>query len=278
MITTSRSLALPALARLCLQTIAIAAIALAALPSPASAVTQSWNGYRWARTGPLLISLGDNLETNWSSLLAPAAAAWSAADNIDFTATAGKTTSAACAGVYGGVQVCNSNYGATGWLGYTYVWLSSGFIVQATVKLNDHYFAQKRYNTAAWRQATICHEFGHTLGLAHTNTSRSNLNTGSCMDPTNDPTGTAGTNGTLANLGPNDTDFNALNGIYANLDATQLPSTRLTLRIGDGYGIDGRDHDSLSFVPEPGSWLMLIAGFGSVGMAMRRRQHKIVCA
>ena len=271
MVANIRSLAMPVMAGVCLQILGLGAISLVALPAPAAALAQSWNGYRWARTGPLVISLGNNLGSQWSSLLAPTATAWSAANNIDFTVVAGKSTSA-CGAVYGGVQVCNSNYGATGWLGYAYVWLSGGFIVQATVKLNDHYFGMPRYNTAAWRQHVICQEVGHTLGLAHTNTINTNVNTGSCMDYTNDPTGTAGTNGTLANIAPNSVDFAALDGIYANVNTTQLASTLPTMRAGEGLSIDGEHHDSLTFVPEPGSWMMLIAGFGGIGAAMRRRR------
>ena len=255
---------------------AVAALALiiATISTPAAALTQSWNGYRWARTGPLQISLGNNLSSAWSSLLAPTALAWSGANNIDLVVAAGKTNAATCGGVYGTVQVCNSNYGANGWLGYANVWLSGGFIVQGTVKLNDYYFSMARYNTAAWRQMTMCQEVGHTLGLAHTNTSRTNLNTGSCMDYTNDPTGTTGgVNGTLANLAPNSVDFAALNGIYARVDATQLPFTRPTMLAGEGYGVDDHHIDSLTFVPEPSSWMMLIAGFGGIGAAMRLRRH-----
>lgn len=270
-----RSPALPAVRRPvhAITAIGVIAATFAVLASPAAALTQSWNGYHWARTGPLEISLGNNLTSDWSSLLAPTAAKWSAANNIDFVVAPGKTTPATCGGVYGGVQVCNSNYGANGWLGYAYVWLSGGFIVQATVKLNDYYFSLPRYNTAAWRQQIICQEIGHTLGLAHTNTVKTDLNTGSCMDYTNDPTGTAGgVNGTLANLDPNSVDFAALDGIYANLDTTQLASTRPTMRAGEAFSVDGREYDSLTAVPEPSSWAMLITGFGGIGAVMRRRR------
>ena len=252
---------------------ATCSLIIAALPMPASALTQSWNGYRWARTGPLVISMGDNLTAPWASLLAPATMAWSAANNIDFVITTGSSTSA-CAAVFGGVQICNGNYGANGWLGYANVWLSSGFIVQATVRLNDHYFGLARYNTAAWRQQVICQEIGHTLGLAHTNTVKTNLNTGSCMDYTNDPSGTVGgVNGTLSNTGPNAVDFSALDGIYANVNTTQLASTKPTVRVGEGFSIDDHHHDSIAFVPEPGNWLMLITGFGGIGAALRRRRR-----
>jgi PEP-CTERM motif len=269
-VSTKRAARPAAAKRTVLATLA-AASAVALLASPAAAVTQSWNGYRWARTGALQITLGDNLGSNWSSLLAPTAKAWSAADNIDFLVVAGNTTPTGCAAVFGGVQVCSANYGANGWLGYANVWLSGGFIIQATVRLNDYYFATAKYNTAAWRNMTICQEIGHTLGLDHTNTVRTDANTGSCMDYTNDPSGTAGgLNGTLANTGPNAVDFAALNEIYAKTNTTQLASTKV--RLGMGLSIDGSEIESFAVVPEPASWALLVAGFGIVGGALRRRR------
>lgn len=269
--------ALPPLRPVALALLAI--LLLGALPSPASAALQSWNGYRWSRTGPLAINLGNNLDSIWALRLVPTAAQWSLANNIDFVPAAGRATSSACGAVYGSVQVCNSDYGKNGWLGYTNVWLSNGFIVQATVRINDYYFGQARYNTDAWRQTTLCHELGHTLGLAHTNTSRTNANTGSCMDYTNDPAGTAGgSNGTLANTAPNAVDFTALDSIYANLDTTQLSYTRPQVRLGSGFGIDSFDRESFAFVPEPSSWALLVIGFGTIGATMRRHRRRAVTA
>ncbi len=241
--------------------------AAAALPA------QSWNGYHWARTGSLVIGLGDNVSSAWDPYVDKAATQWSAAPNIDFVVVAGQSPTSVCSAKYGGVQVCSGNYGANGWLGYASVWTSGGFIVQATVQLNDFYFASAKYDTTAWRAMTACQELGHTLGLAHTNEVRTNANTGSCMDYTNDPSGKAGgTNGTLANIAPNSVDFAALAGIYAKLDSTQLSYTKPDHFVGHGFDLEGFDNEvSFSLVPEPTSWTLLIAGFGIVGSAMRRR-------
>jgi len=268
MIRTFVTAALPLTLRLCL----VAGVAISAALPAAAALPQSWNGYKWGRTGNLAITLGDNLTGAWKPLLAPAATAWSADPIIDLKLAAGRST-AACAPVFGGVQVCNSNYGANGWLGYANVWLSGGYIIQATVKLNDYYFAQAKYNTAAWRQMTICQEIGHTLGLDHANVVRTNANLGTCMDYTNDPTGTLGSNGTLANLAPSNSDFAALAGIYATPGGSQLSSTRPQFLAGEGYSIDGSHVDSFMAVPEPGTWGLLLAGFGGIGAAMRRRRR-----
>ena len=95
------------------------------------------------------------------------------------------------------------------------------------------------------------------------------------MDYTNDPSGTRGTNGTLANIAPNSVDFQALNGIYAILNTTQLASTKPTTMAGEGFSIDGHDHSSITMVTELGSWLLLIAGFGGIGAALRRQRRLI---
>ena len=98
-------------------------------PTPVlAAIKQSWNGYHWARTGPLVIGLGDNVGKAWDSYVRTAATKWSAAKNIDFTVVAGKSPTSTCAAVYGGVQVCSGNYGKTGWLGYASVWTGGGKI------------------------------------------------------------------------------------------------------------------------------------------------------
>jgi len=254
------------------------AIAVLAAAAPASALLpQSWNGYHWARTGALAIMLGDNVSAAWDPYVSAAATQWSADQHIDFVQSAGMTSASTCGPVYGTVQVCNGNYGATGWLGYATVWTSGSYIVQGTVKLNEYYFAQAKYNTPGYRALVACQEIGHTLGLAHADTNYTNLNLGTCMDYTNDPTGTKGTNGTLANLAPSVTDFTNLDRIYAVLDSTQLPYTKPQYKTSDAFGLEGsEDVDSdPQAVPEPSSWALMLGGFGALGMAMRRRKASV---
>lgn len=245
---------------------------LSAVPAAAYA-PQSWNGYHWSRTGPLQLALGDNVSASWKPFFTTAATQWSAGNtNLSFAPTIGSTTAATCSAVYGTVQACSGNYGASGWLGYATVWTGGGgFIVQATVKLNDYYFAQPHYNTSAWRSMTACQEIGHTLGLAHADVDRSNTNLGTCMDYTNDPTGMQGTNGALANIAPSSNDFAALSTIYATLNTTQLSATKPQFRVADALSIDGIQYDEIQALPEPASWLLMITGFGAVGLGVRRK-------
>ncbi len=253
------------------------ALALAGLAAPGGALAalpaQSWAGYHWSRTGPLAIELGSNVAAAWTPFVRTAATQWSAATNIDFVPVAGSTAPAGCGPVYATVQVCDANYGNTGWLGYATVYTIGTVIVEATVKLNDYYFASGAYATAAWKTQTACQEIGHTLGLAHNDTDKGNVNKGTCMDYTNAPTGTKGTNGTLSDLAPAASDFAALDQIYAHVDTTQLAATRPGFRSGDALGIgDGDGPDDVQALPEPATWALFVAGLGGVG-AMRRRER-----
>ena len=249
----------------------VLALSIIGLAAPAAAATtMSWNGARWARTGPLKLKTIDRTSSAWTRYIAPALTGWSAASQLDLVGSRGSVNSA-CSGVYATIQVCNGTYGNTGWLGYAYVWTQGSFIVQATVKLNDTYFSQARYNNSAWRSSVLCQELGHTIGLAHNNTNRSDTNTGSCMDYSNDPDG-GGTYG-KSNLKPGTVDFAGLNIIYRSLDKTQLSTGALALASEGLYlpGFSAHDQEAGS-VPEPSTWALLIAGLGLVGAAMRKRR------
>jgi len=243
--------------------VAFAAL-VAAVPASASLLPQSWNGYHWAHTGNLAIMLGNNVSATWTPYVTAAAAAWSTDKYIDYIPTAGSTTGSTCAAMYGTVQICSGNYGATNWLGWTTVWTSGTSIYQATIKLNDYYFNNTKYNNAAFRQQVACQEMGNALGLQDADRIYTNLNIGSCMDYSNDPSGTKGTNGTLSNVGISATDFSHLDDIYAVLDTTQLIYTK--------PGAFTNPQSVAGGVPEPSSWAMIVGGFGALGMAMRRRK------
>lgn len=179
----------------------------------------SWGGYHWARTAnPLTVSLGDNVSSSWDSYLVTASADWTTSSVLDTVIVPTKSGAArSCRATSGRVEVCNAQYGSTGWLGIANVWVSGKHITQATVRLNDTYYRSGKYNTPAWRQFVMCQEIGHAFGLAHQDENLSNANLGSCMDYTSLPEG---------NRHPNDHDYAELESIYAHTDTTNT-STQL---------------------------------------------------
>lgn len=213
--------------------VAILAIA-AAMPLVVSA-NHSWSGYHWARTAnPFTVKLGDNLSSVWQQYLQNTSADWSKSTVLQTTVVAGQSTKR-CRPTAGRVEVCDSNYGNNGWLGLAQIWVSGSHITQGAVKLNDTYFNTSTYNTFGWREMVTCQEVGHTFGLDHQDTNFNNTNLGTCMDYTNDPTGTAGTNGTLSNESPNQGDYDELLCIYDPASASKTLSTSTHSCMGTGH-------------------------------------------
>jgi hypothetical protein len=233
--------------------------------SAATLLPQSWNGWRWARTGNLAIQVGMNVSDTWKPYVTQAAATWSTSPNIDYVVKAGAVKSGGCSAVYGTLQVCSGNYGATGWMGYTTAWTIGTSIIQATIQLNEYYFSQARFNTPAFRAMIACQEMGNALGLQDSNRSYTDANLGSCMDYTNDPTGKLGTNGKLANTTASASDLANLARIYSTPDKTQLAQTKATGVYTNAFAAP---------VPEPASWMMMIGGFGMAGLTLRARRRQ----
>jgi hypothetical protein len=190
--------------------------------SPAAQANHSWGKYHWARTSnPFTLKLADNVSSTWDSYLATTSSDWSNSSVLDTTIIPGTRNPTTCSPTSGRVEVCNAAYGQNNWLGLAQIWVNRRrHIVQGTTKVNDTYFSTGKYNTSAWRQMVMCQEVGHTFGLDHQDEIFNNTNLGTCMDYTNDPTGLAGTNGTLSNLHPNQHDYDQLLTIYSHLDST----------------------------------------------------------
>lgn len=186
-------------------------LVLATFPFSAGA-THSWGNYHWARTAnPFTLKVGDNVNTTWDPYLNTTISDWSQSTVLDLTKVTGGASSKNCRPTSGRVEVCNSTYGNTGWLGVAQIWASGSHITQGTVKNNDTYFNTPTYNTSAWRNLVMCQEVGHTLGLDHQDENFNNANLGTCMDYTNSP----GTN-----QHPNKHDYDQLELIYSHLDST----------------------------------------------------------
>ena len=79
-------------------------------------------------------------------------------------------------------------------------------------------------------------------------------------------------------LNPTSGPFDSIIFTFANTTTGALDSATSEFAAGsfDGFGtftsVDGGTTLTLSAVPEAGVWLMLIAGFGLVGTALRRRR------
>ena len=190
------------------------AIALSALPGVVAA--DHWlDGLHWARaSNPFTLQLGDNVSNTWDSHLATASNDWSVSLVMDTPVVPGGTRAKQCRPTPGRVEVCSANYGTTGWLGTAQFWTNGDHITAATARVNDTYMSRSPYNTPAYRNFVMCHEVGHTFGLAHRDVDHTNLNIGSCMDYTRDP------DGPPSNEHPDAHDYEQLELIYAHTDAT----------------------------------------------------------
>ena len=194
--------------------LALAAVALVALTSVGGALANhSWGSYHWSRAAnPLVLDVGDNVNSGWDSYLNDAISDWDASSVLTLTGVSGGTTGSTCSPTSGRIEVCNAAYGNTGWLGVAQIWVKRSHITQATTKVNDTYFNTAQYNTAAWRRLVMCQEVGHDFGLDHQDENFDNANLGTCMDYTSDP------DGPPSNEHPNQHDYDQLESIYAHLD------------------------------------------------------------
>ena len=162
---------------------------------------------------PFTLKLGNNLSSGWQSYLSTTSSDWSKSAVLDTTIVTGGTTARRCRPTSGRVEVCNSTYGNTGWLGVAQVWVSGSHITQGTVKVNDTYFNQAQYNNTSEKEHVMCQEAGHTFGLDHQSTSGASLNT--CMDYYQNTS-----NSDTKSIHPNQHDYDELVTIYSHLDSS----------------------------------------------------------
>ena len=202
----------------------LAVLAASLFVSTASA-NHPWANYHWARTAnPFTIKVGDNVNSSWDSYLVSSCQDWAVTSGscnnsqnpvrTNLIAGSGGNLKR-CTSVSGTIQVCNSTYGSTGWLGIASISVSGDHITAGTVKVNDTYFNTAQYNTPAWKRMVMEQEVGHCFGLGHQDENFSNADLldacgrGSCMDYSNDP----------SNQGtPNQHDYDQLVSIYSHLE------------------------------------------------------------
>jgi hypothetical protein len=194
----------------------VAVVLVAALTSIGTALANhSWGNYHWERaSNPLVLNVGDNVNSDWDSYLNEAISDWDQSSVLALTGVGGGTTPSTCSPTSGRIEVCNAAYGNTGWLGIAQIWVRKSHITQATTRVNDTYFATPTYNTAPWRRLVMCQEVGHDFGLDHQDENNGNPNLGTCMDYTSDP------DGPPSNEHPNAHDYEQLELIYEHLDGS----------------------------------------------------------
>ena len=165
---------------------AVAAIAAA---GPALA-DHAWSNYHWSTPdGVVTILVVDNTTGDWRPRVQLAVSDWNKSAHIDSAYDPnGTNNNRRCSMIQDTIQVCNSAYGNTGWLGIASISLSGGHIVAGTTKLNDTYFAYPQYNNEADKQLVTCQEIGHDYGLGHQNEDFNTDATDSCMEYTSDST------------------------------------------------------------------------------------------
>ncbi len=188
------------------------AAAIALLPAVTSTTASADHrlGFHWGRkANPFTIVVAKSVRPVWNCYIDVAVEEWSRSDRLDIRLRQGSFNPLACNPSAGRIRICSAKYGDNGWLGLTQLWISDGHTIQATSKLNDTYFVRERFNTKRWRQLSVCHEIGHTFGLAHQDENTRNRNIDSCLDLTNKP---------RTNQLPNLHDFDVLSAIYRHTD------------------------------------------------------------
>lgn len=234
--------------RLILPTV-LALFVVALVPSGLRA-DHAW-GYHWKKTstGPVVLTLGDNVSGVWDAHLTDAADDWDQSTVLDLTVVAGAVSPRSCKPKSGKIEVCSAAYGNNGWLGLARIWISGVHITAASTQVNDSYFANPAYgyDTSEWRQFVMCQEVGHDFGLSHTDENFDNANEGTCMDYTDNPAGGAGE---PANTTPNQHDFAELLAIYDHVDGGGSGGPGGGRGNGARVGLNQDPPDPPAFVPQ----------------------------
>src|SRR6185503_11123846 len=105
--------------------VVIGLVAATAFTSSALA-HHAWSDYHWARTSNDLFRLkvGDNVSSAWDGYLDEAMGDWTVSRVLDLDPATGGSNPKNCRPTAGRIEVCNSRYGNTGWLGIAQIWIA----------------------------------------------------------------------------------------------------------------------------------------------------------
>jgi len=208
---------------------AVMMLAVLALLPPALDATHNWGpgakGYHWQRTTSAIkqIPVRRFHSAKWLPRFATAMTDWQKPAMTKIKPKLGATGGAKnpCPFAMDQITSCDGSYGNTGWLGLASIsfYTATGHIAQGTSKVNNTYFNQAQYNTVAFQQFVICQEIGHNFGLGHVNENDANKNTGSCMDYTSRPAGSASEPN---NMHPNTHDYALINTKHNHVGSAAL--------------------------------------------------------
>ena len=188
-----------------LKTAAVSSAAVSLAVGSAAIANHQWGTYAWNYSGtPLTMPVVDNTDPSWRNYVSKAVSDWNQSPAISASIQLGNNTS--CTMSANTIQVCNDNYGSTGWLGIAQISLSGGKIIAGSTKLNDYYFSLAQYDSYSWRQLVTCQEIGHDYGLGHQNENFNTDETTSCMEYTSWPEG---------NESPDQHDYDMLASMYS---------------------------------------------------------------
>lgn len=172
-----------------------------------------WGTYHWARTTSSFdLTVINSTTSDWDGYVAQATSDWSESSVLNMVEDPSGSTDSKirrqCKGGSGTVRICNLAYGLNGWLGVAGISVdTNGHITTGYTKLNDSYFNSSYYNTYEWRQAVVCQELGHDVGLGHQDENFNNQSLFTCMDYQDPPYPY-----------PNRHDMDQLSAIYGHLD------------------------------------------------------------
>lgn len=195
----------------------LAAVAIAILAAGPAVAEHQWGSYHWSKSGDkVVLNVRTAMNSQWNISYNKALADWNQStvlELVDKGAASGVNTKK-CNPIAGEILVCSDTYGFRGWLGVATIWLSGDHISQGTTQLNDSYYGLSTYDTPAWRSLVMCQEIGHDFGLDHQDEGFGPPNLGTCMDYTDDPTGSGAF--LRANTSPNTHDYEQLVIMYTH--------------------------------------------------------------